>query len=355
MISKPWPQRALAKKIEAMPMQPIRKLSGERSGQSFRRRQRAPRPIAAATRRLALIVPVYNEAAVLPQFLTRAAGALAGLPYDWRITFVDDGSSDGSARLLAGFAAADPRHVRVLTLSRNFGQQLAISAGLEHTRADALIISDADLQDPPELIPALVAQWEQGYEVVHAVRSGRQGESWFKRLSAAAFYKLMRRLAGVELPENSGDFKLIDRQVARTLRRMPEPHRFLRGMIAWVGFRQARVDFVRPPRQAGETKYPLGKMLHLAMDSAVSFSILPLRLATLTGAAAGLASLATLAWVLVARLAWRATIPGWASLMTIVLLLGGVQLLTVGILGEYLGRAFQQGKQRPLYVLRRRG
>ncbi len=338
-----------------MPVQSRRNRALQRLSGALRPARRPARDAEGAPRRrLALVVPVFNEAAVLPEFLRRARAALDALPYDWRITFIDDGSSDETPRMLDGFASADPR-VRVLTLSRNFGQQIAISAGIDRTRADALIVCDADLQDPPETIPALVALWERGFEVVHTVRTRREGESRFKQLSAALFYQLMCRLSGVALPENAGDFKLIDRQVARILRRMPEPHRYLRGMIAWTGFRQARLEYCRPPRLAGCSKYPLRKMLRLALDSLVSFSILPLRLATFVGAAAGLASLAGLAWVLFAKLAWKSTLTGWASLMTVMLLLGGVQLLTVGILGEYLGRAFQQGKHRPLYVLRCRG
>ena len=300
---------------------------------------------------ISVVVPVYNEEEVLLHFKERLEKVLDALLYEWEAVFVNDGSSDKSAEILKGFHLQNPR-IKVISFSRNFGHQMAITAGINEACGAAVIVMDVDLQDPPELIPEFLKKWHEGYHVVYGVRKSRRGENWFKRETAAQFYKFIRWLSGIDIPENAGDFRLMDRKAVDLLREMPEQHRFVRGMVAWLGFNQIGVEFERPPRFAGETKYPLKKMVWLALDSSVSFSILPLRLASLLGAGSGFLCLIVLAWTLFEKIVLHVTLQGWASLMTAILFVGSAQLLAIGILGEYVGRNYQEAKRRPLYVIK---
>lgn len=301
--------------------------------------------------RLSIIAPIYNEIENLPELHQRVAAVMDSLRMDWELLLVDDGSTDGSTEAVRSLARKDP-HVRPVLFARNFGHQIAVTAGLDHCRGQAAVIIDADLQDPPELIPDLVAKWREGYEVVYAVRSEREGETWFKRLTASAFYRIIYRITDVKIPLDVGDFRLLDRQVIDVLKSMRERHRFLRGMAAWVGFRQIGVEYKRAARKAGVTKYPFRKMLRLAITAVTGFSYLPLQLATYLGfICAGLSVLA-IPVVILTRLVGHQAFFGQATTLIAVLLLGGVQLISLGILGEYIGRLYDEAKGRPLYVLR---
>jgi polyisoprenyl-phosphate glycosyltransferase len=299
--------------------------------------------------RLSLVIPVFNEEAVIPELLQRLRALLEPLP-QWEVLFVDDGSADRSRDLLAQACAAEPRFV-LLELSRNFGHQLAISAGMDHALGDAVVILDADLQDPPEVVLEMLRLFDQGYDVVYGVRRRRDGESSFKRLTAALFYRLLRRVAGVDIPADVGDFRLMSRRVVQALVGLREANRFVRGLVAWIGFRQTAVYYDRAPRFAGETHYPLRKMLRFAVDGIVSFSALPLRIATALGVLVGLAAFGVAAWVIYVKLTGAFVVPGWATLMLAVSLASSVQLLVIGILGEYLGRIYDEVKRRPLYIV----
>jgi glycosyltransferase involved in cell wall biosynthesis len=299
---------------------------------------------------LSLVIPVYNEAETLRAFHARALAALErleGLRYE--LVYVEDGSQDGSFALLREFAQHS-RQVQVVKLSRNFGREIAITAGLDRARGDAVVFIDADLQDPPELIAELVCKWREGNDVVYAKRSRRSGETAFKRLTAAAFYRVLGSLTNIDIPEDTGDFRLISRRVADQLRTIREKDRFMRGLVSWVGFRQTSVLYERDVRFAGESKYPLRKMIELAFDGFTSFSSAPLRLATWLGYGASTLAFLYLAWVFAQKLRGH-TVHGWATIMVAVLFLGGVQLICVGILGEYIGRIFNEVKSRPIYVV----
>jgi dolichol-phosphate mannosyltransferase len=254
---------------------------------------------------------------------------------------------------LERLAASDPR-VRCIDFSRNFGHQVAITAGTDMARGDAVVVIDADLQDPPELIPRMVEKWREGYEVVFAVREKRKGESFFKLFTAAAFYRIIKRITNVDIPVDTGDFRLMDRKVVAALRILREKNRFVRGLVSWVGFRQVGIRYVREERFAGETKYPLKKMLKFAFDGITGFSYLPLQLATYLGFAVSNVAFLAICWVLLQKLVLHGHVePGWSSLMVTILFLGGVQLLTIGLIGEYLGRIYDEVKARPLYLVRR--
>jgi len=302
---------------------------------------------------LSIVVPCYNEEAVIAEFHRRVVAALAAIELDLEIIYTDDGSLDQTANILRELQQED-RRVRVVSLSRNFGHQLAVTAGLEHARGDAVVIIDADLQDPPEVIPEMIQRWRDGYQVVYGLRVKRAGETTFKRWSAKLFYRLLNRLSEIEIPPDVGDFRLLDRQVVDVLLAMPERDRFLRGMISWVGFRQVAVIYDREPRRAGTSKYPLVKMLGFALDSVISFSFAPLRLAIWVGFGAIAASFAGIIYALVIRLYTTEWVRGWASIFTAILFLGGIQLITLGIVGEYVGRIYAEVKMRPLYVVRER-
>jgi polyisoprenyl-phosphate glycosyltransferase len=304
---------------------------------------------ARELRLLSVVAPMLDEEGLAAEFCSRAASSLEGLPYE--LVIVDDGSSDATPAILDGLAAADPR-VRVLHLSRPFGHQMAITAGLDHARGDAVVMIDGDLQDPPELIPELVETWRGGADIVVAKRRARSGETRFKLATARWFYGIMGRLAQVDLEPNAGDFRLIDRAPLDALLLLRERSRFLRGMSSWVGFSRAVVEYDRDARNAGETKYPLGKMLRFALDGLTSFSNFPLQLAALAGFACAALALLGLPLTIVARYSgiYERGVP---SLLFAVLLIGGIQLLALGMLGEYLGRIYDEVKQRPLYVVAR--
>lgn len=298
-----------------------------------------------------VVVPVYNEVESLPELYRRVRQVMEELGEPWELVLVDDGSTDGSTELIRQLQAQDPEHVRGVILARNFGHQIAVTAGIDYARGQAVILMDADLQDPPEVIPQLVAKWREGYQVVYAVRQARQGESWFKKFTAALFYRLIRRITDVSIPVDTGDFRLMDRRVVEVLQRMGERHRFLRGMVAWVGFRQVGVPYVRAPRYAGETKYPLRKMVKFAWDAITGFSYAPLQMATYLGFLSATVAILAIPLVIVARLAGSQAFYGQASTLIAVLFLGGVQLISLGILGEYIGRIYDEVKGRPLYVV----
>lgn len=300
---------------------------------------------------LSVVIPVLDEVEVLPALCARLTPALDALGLSWEVVFVDDGSRDGSFAALSGLHARDPRF-GVVALSRNFGQQIALQAGLVRARGRAVVLMDADLQDPPERIADLVAKWREGNDVVYAVRSSRDGESLFKRVSAAGFYRVVRWLAPVDLPVDAGDFRLLSRTVVDAIVAMPERHRYLRGLVAWTGFRQAQVTYDRGPRAAGLTKYPLRRMGRLASDAIVSFSTVPLRAATVLGFSLSAACFAYAAWAIFVTLAFGRHVPGWASLLVAILLVGGAQLVCLGIIGEYIGRIYDEVRHRPLYLVR---
>ena len=297
---------------------------------------------------LSVVAPVYNEEELVEAFVKRACAAVAD--YTFELVLVNDGSSDSTPALLDRLAAADPR-VRVIHLSRNFGHQAALTAGLEHAAGDVVAMIDADLQDPPELIPRMVEQWEHGSDVVYAVRKQREGETAFKLATASWFYKLFDHLAQVDLEPNSGDFRLLDRRALDALLSMTERSRFLRGMTVWGGFTQTAVSYERDARTAGETKYTLRKMLRFSLDAIASFSHLPLQLATYAGLLS--ASVAFIAIPIVIALHFTGSyLPGFSTLTIAILLLGGIQLIALGVIGEYVGRIYDEVKHRPLYIVR---
>jgi glycosyltransferase involved in cell wall biosynthesis len=295
-------------------------------------------------------LPVWNEQDVLPEFHRRLAVVADGLDGNCEFVFVDDGSTDRSRELLFELHERDPR-VRVVSLSRNFGHQIAISAGLDFAQGDAVVIMDTDLQDPPELVPEMIERWREGYEVVYARRGRRSGESRLKLATAHLFYRLLDRSSDVELQLDTGDFRLIDRRVAEIVRNMREPNRYLRGMFAWVGFRQTSVNYDRDERFAGETKYSLARMLRFATDGLLGFSTAPLRMVMALGFAISALAFIGGIWAVVLKLAGAYTTPGWASLTVIVTFLAGIQLSVLGMVGLYVGRIYEQGKQRPLYLI----
>jgi dolichol-phosphate mannosyltransferase len=303
-------------------------------------------------RKVVVVVPFLNEADNLPLLYERLTAVLEKQPESFDLLFVDDGSTDGSAGWLASRARYDPR-VKLLRLSRNFGHQLAITAGMDHADGDAVVIMDADLQDPPEVVPDLLARWREGYDIVYGVRRSRSGESWLKRFLAATFYKTFRRMASVEVPLDAGDFRLVDRKVIDALKQVRELHRFVRGLTCWVGFLQTAVQYERAPRHAGVTKYPVWKSMRLAWDAITSFSSTPLRWMTSIGLLVSFAGLAQAVRVVVDRLLDPQSMErGWASVVAIMLFLGGVQLISLGLIGQYVGRIFEESKKRPLYFVK---
>lgn len=303
---------------------------------------------------LSIVVPCFNEQEVIPETWRRLRG-LRDAIHDCAIefVFVDDGSRDGTLEALRAIARGDPS-VRILAFARNFGHQLAVTAGIDAAAGDALVIIDADLQDPPEIIPEMLCKWREGYDVVYGTRLERPGESWFKLATARAYYRVLDRLSEVSIPLDTGDFRLISRRVADTLRAMPERDRFLRGMVSWIGFRQCALPYRRAERFAGVSKYPLGKMLRFATDGILSFSSAPLRLSVNLGLIAAALALIGILYALVLRIFTNIWVEGWTALMIAVLFLGGVQLISVGILGAYVGRIYNEIKNRPLYVVQER-
>jgi glycosyltransferase involved in cell wall biosynthesis len=302
---------------------------------------------------VSIVSPVYQEEDGIEEFHRRLVAAMEGIDDDlsFEVVYVNDGSKDRSLDLLEKIAADDGR-VRVVDLSRNFGHQVALSAGVDHARGDAVVVIDSDLQDPPEVILDMIQRWRDGFKVVYGVRISRAGETRFKLLTSKIYYGLMDRISEVPLPRQAGDFRLLDRKVVDVLDQMPERNRYVRGMVAWVGFPQCAVEYERDPRFAGTTNYTLARMVRLALDGLTSFSDRPLRLATQLGVIVMALSFAVAGWTIVASMFdLGSSSRGWSSLMAVVLLLGGVQLLCIGVLGEYLGRVYRETKGRPLYVV----
>jgi len=300
---------------------------------------------------LSVIVPCYNEEASLEELHRRTSAACrAAAGDDYELVLVNDGSSDRTWARLCALAAGDP-HLRGVDLSRNYGHQSAVTAGLSLARGDRVLLMDADLQDPPELLPKMMAQMDAGFDVVYGQRERRDGDGLFKRATAALFYRFLRKLANVDIPKDTGDFRLMSRAVVEAFNTLPEQHRFVRGMVAWVGFRQVAVPYAREKRHRGESHYPFWKMASLAVDAVTSFSVVPLRLIVMLAGATFLASLGLMLYVGISW-AWFKAVPGWTSLISVVLFLGSVQLLSLGIIGEYDGRNFIESKRRPLFLIR---
>jgi glycosyltransferase involved in cell wall biosynthesis len=297
-----------------------------------------------------LVVPIYNEAETIPELVRRLADLVGRLDGDAEVILVDDGSSDGSYDLMSAAREADAR-IKLLRLSRNFGHQIAVTAGLDVAAGNAVIVMDADLQDPPEVALELAARWRDGYEVVYAVREGREGETPFKRATASLFYRLFRRISDVDVPLDVGDFRLVDRRALDAFRSMRESNRYVRGMFSWIGYRQVGVPFRRDERFGGETKYPLRKMLRFATDGIVSFSAYPLRLALNLGFIVSALSFLLGVVFLISKFAGFYSVPGLASIAVFVAFLGGIQLLLIGIMGEYVARIHDEVKGRPLYLV----
>lgn len=299
---------------------------------------------------LSVIVPVYNESAVIQAFYARATQALSAIPdINYELVFVDDGSRDDSHAQLTALAAVDS-HLRVIKFSRNFGHQVAITAGLDLAQGDCLAVIDADLQDPPEVIGQMVEKWREGFDVIYGVRGDRDGEGHMKLLTASLFYRLLNRITKINIPVDVGDFRLMSRRAADHLRRLREQDRFVRGLVSWIGFKQTGLTYHRDKRFAGETKYPYKKMIKFALDGITSFSTMPLKIAMWMGYAASTFAFIYLASVFVQ---WQMgyTVEGWATIMVAVLFLGGTQLICLGIIGEYVGRIFSESKGRPLYII----
>lgn len=307
-------------------------------------------PLRDATRRLCIIVPVYNEAAVLPLLMPRLDAALASIPADIGVLFVDDGSTDATPQELARIANNDAR-IGVLRLTRNFGKEAAMTAGLDHAEGDAVVIIDADLQDPPEVIATFWRHFEEGADVVYGVRSSRAGESWLKRLTAATFYRVIDRMSDTPIPRDTGDFRLMSRRAVEALRQLRERHRFMKGLFGWVGFKQVPVPYHRDPRAAGKSKFNFWKLWNFALEGITSFSTVPLRMATYFGLLAATVAFVYGAVIVAKTLMFGEPVRGYPSLMSVVLFLGGVQLVALGIIGEYLGRMYEETKRRPLYLI----
>ena len=304
---------------------------------------------------ISVVVPVFNEEEVLPELYRRVQQALDATGEAWELILVDDGSRDRSAEIITRLNQEDPR-VKGVSFSRNFGFQEAVTAGLAHASGDAVVLSDADLQDPPEVIPELVARWREGNDVVYGVRSNRQGESWFKKSTAKIFYRTIHRITSVDIPLDTGDFRLMDRRVVNAILQMPERNRFLRGMVPWVGFRQSGLHYERHARYAGESKFKsVRQMLPFALDAITSFSYFPLQLATYLGFIIAAISLIAIVIVIGLRLfGQHQELTGQATTLVAVLFLGGVQLISLGIIGEYLGRIYDEVKGRPLFLIDRK-
>ncbi len=299
---------------------------------------------------LSVVVPAYNEAAVLPEFHRRLCSVLTTLDADWEIVYVDDGSTDRTLEVMAGFG--EPR-VAVVELSRNFGKEIAMTAGFDHARGDAVVVIDADLQDPPELIPELVAKWREGYDVVYAKRTAREGETVLKKATAKVFYRVIQSLSRVKIPADTGDYRLLSRRAVESLKLLREQHRFMKGLFAWIGYPQVAVPYRRSPRHAGETKWNYWHLWNFALEGITSFSIEPLKIATYLGLSIAFFSFLFAAFVIYKTLVYGDPVQGYPSLMVVVLFLGGVQLMVLGMIGEYLGRMFNETKRRPLYLVDR--
>lgn len=306
---------------------------------------------AAAPPTFSVVIPAFNEAAGLAEFHRRLAVAMQPLGV-WEAIYVNDGSEDSTLIVLDALRQADP-HVALINLSRNFGKEIATTAGLDHAGGEAVIVIDADLQDPPELIPALVTAWRNGFDIAYAQRRARAGETWLKRGTAHLFYRLMRRTGRVKLPADTGDFRLMSRRVVDAVRQLREQHRFMKGLFAWVGFSACAVPYDRAPRHAGRSSWSYWRLWNLALEGITSFTVVPLKISTYLGLLTAACAIPYGAQVVVKTLLFGNPVAGYPSLMTVVLFLGGMQLMSLGIIGEYLGRVFNETKQRPLYFVER--
>jgi polyisoprenyl-phosphate glycosyltransferase len=301
---------------------------------------------------ISVVAPAYNEQEVLEEFHRRVTSVLTGLNCEYEIVLVNDGSRDNTLALMHALRTRDP-HVTVVDLSRNFGKEIALSAGLDHTKGDVVVVLDSDLQDPPELIPQMLDMWREGYEVIYGTRAVREGETWFKKATANYFYKVIKQVSRVDIPKNTGDFRLMSRRAVQALANLREEHRFMKGLFAWVGFPSKALVYKRDPRAAGTTKWNYWKLWNLALEGITSFTVAPLKVSTYLGLV-----IALLALVYAIVVIWKAAfysdpVRGYPSLMAVMLFLGGVQLISVGLLGEYVGRIFNEVKRRPLYLLNR--
>lgn len=299
---------------------------------------------------ISIVVPAFNEEAVLPRFHQTVTAVLADQPFEFEIVYVNDGSSDGTLDIIKQLRTTD-KQITLIDLSRNFGKEIALTAGLHKAAGDAVVVIDADLQDPPELIPELIREWQNGYDVVYAQRTHRKGESLLKKTTAHFFYRIIQRISKIEIPEDTGDFRILSRRAVNALNTVSEQHRFMKGLFAWIGYKQKAVHYQRDPRQAGETKWNYWKLWNFALDGITSFTIAPLKISTYLGliTAAGAFTYGT--YMVIETLIHGNPVPGYPSLIVIVLFLGGVQLTAIGILGEYLGRIFNETKRRPLYFV----
>ncbi len=302
---------------------------------------------------ISVVVPCFNESEVIDFTVKELLSVTASMSdYQFELIFINDGSADDTEAKLLNFSKQHD-NIRTLSFSRNFGHQQAVSAGIDASRGDAVVLIDADLQDPPQVIGQMIEKWQQGFDVVYGTRINRQGESTFKRASAKAFYKVLNRLSEIPIPLDTGDFRLMDRQVVDQLKAMPEKARFIRGMVSWIGFNQTYVEYERSPRFAGESKYPLRKMIRFALDGILSFSVKPLKISILMGFISSGVAFMMLMYSVYVRLATDEWVSGWTSLLDSILFMGGVQLIAIGILGEYVARIYNESKHRPLYILKK--
>ena len=302
---------------------------------------------------LGIVIAAYNEAEALPAMHARLSRVLDAMGLPAQVVYVDDGSRDATWQVLGAIAADDPR-VRLLRLSRNFGKELALTAGLDHVDADAVVVLDADGQDPPELLPEFVARWREGHDVVYGTRASRDGESWLKRATASAFYRTINRVSNTGIPADTGDFRLMSRRVVESLRGLRERQRFMKGLFAWVGFPNTAIAYRREARIAGRSKFNYWRLWNFALEGITGFSTAPLRVATYVGLGTALLAFGYGMWIIAKTLAWGDPVQGWPTMMAVVLFLGGVQLMALGVIGEYLGRLYLEAKQRPLYLVRER-
>ena len=297
---------------------------------------------------LSVVVPAFNEGEVLPEFHRRLTAVVETLSISCEILYINDGSSDGTLEVIRNFA--DPR-VAVIDLSRNFGKEIALTAGLDHARGEAIVVIDADLQDPPELIPELIEKWQEGYDVVYARRTARDGESFLKKLTAKLFYRFIQGVSRVKIPEDTGDFRLLSRRAVEALKKLRETHRFMKGLFAWIGYPQVAVNYRRDPRFAGKTKWSYWQLWNFALEGITSFTINPLKIATYIGLTTSVVSFTYALFIIYKTLVYGDPVQGYPSLMVVILFLGGVQLTSLGVIGEYLGRMFNETKHRPLYFV----
>jgi glycosyltransferase involved in cell wall biosynthesis len=301
---------------------------------------------------ISVVAPAYNEQEVLEEFHRRVSAVLAGLGCAYEIVLVNDGSRDGTLGLMHALRERDP-HLTVVDLSRNFGKEIALSAGLDHTKGEVVVVLDSDLQDPPELIPRMLEVWREGYDVVYGMRAERDGETWFKKFTARHFYRLIKKVSRVEIPKDTGDFRLMSRRAVEALGRLREEHRFMKGLFAWVGFPSKALLYKRDARAAGCTKWNYWKLWNFAIEGITSFTVAPLKVSTYLGLLVAVLALAYAVFVIWKALVYSDPVRGYPSLMTVILFLGGVQLISVGLLGEYVGRIFNEVKRRPLYLVNR--